>query len=40
MRLWSVMCDVFGRREFDSFNHIKHRERMEEEIDLNDDEEG
>ena len=35
------MCDVFGRREFDSFNH-KHREREreEEEIDLSDEEEG
>ena len=40
--LWIVRCDGFGRREFDSFNHIKHteRERMEEEIDLSDEEEG
>ena len=37
-----MMCDVLGRRECDSFNHIKHRERerREEEIDLSDEEEG
>ena len=34
------MCDGLGRRECDSFNHIKHRERREEEIDLSDEEEG
>ena len=31
VRLWNVMCDGFGRREFDSFNHIKHTQREREE---------